>query len=165
MGAVARHSGKTEADRLREGEQILSDRINGMPVSQMMEKYSCSRQTIYNRIDQATKARVAPTVDAYRQQMNAAYEEQMEMALRHKAAALSLITMADAKGDPKALTAGMMEHARAFDMIARTREAQRKLNGLDLPVTANVNVTVTTPFDSAVDDLVAQLDERAPAAG
>lgn len=163
---LTRYNGKGEAERLAEAERILSDKINGMPVSQMMEKYGCSKQTIYNRIDAAVKARIQPTVDTYREQMNAAYEEQMEMALQHKAAARILIDQATVSEDSRALAQGMTEHARAFDMIARTREAQRKLNGLDMPVRADVHVTVSSPVDNEIEALVAQLgDRRASRAG
>lgn len=157
---TARSKGKDSKARLVEAEQILSDKINGMPVSQIMEKYSCSRQTVYNRIDAAVDARVTPTVDRYREMMNAAYEEQMVSCLRHKAAALVLIEQGTTAEDSKVLMQGMAEHARALDMIARTREAQRKLNGLDMPVRAEVTVTVTSPIDAEVEALAAQLKER-----
>lgn len=163
MTALITH-GKSEKDRLAEAERILSDKINGMPVSQIMEKYSCSKQTVYNRIDAAVDARVAPTVDRYREMMNAAYDEQMVSCQKHRSAAVTLIEQGATMEDPKILAQGMAEHARALELISRTREAQRKLNGLDMPVRADVHVTVTTPLDNSIEALVEQLD-HAPATG
>jgi hypothetical protein len=157
---TARSKGKDSKARLVEAEQILSDKINGMPVSQIMEKYSCSRQTVYNRIDAAVDARVTPTVDRYREMMNAAYEEQMVSVLRHKAAALVLIEQGTTAEDSKVLMQGMAEHARALEMIGRTREAQRKLNGLDMPARAEVSVVHHDAKDLELAEMVRQAKSR-----
>jgi hypothetical protein len=149
--------GKSEQDRLREGEEILSDRVNGMPVSQMMEKYGVSRQTIYNRIEQATMARVVPTVDKYREMMNAAYDEQVTRANQNIEGCLRLIEMVSIGTDPAAVERALAAHVRAVELLNRTREAQRKLNGLDLPQRVDVTVTVQDETDKAIADLNARL--------
>lgn len=149
--------GKSEADRLREAEQILSDRINGMPVSQMMEKYSCSRQTIYNRIDAAVAARIAPTVDKHREQMNAAYDEQVERIGRHLAAATVIIEQGTVANDMEMVERGMGHHLKGIEQLNRTREAQRRLNGLDLPTRVDVSVTVQDETERAMAALNEQL--------
>ena len=162
---MVKHGGKSDKDRLAEAEAILSDKINGMPVSQMMEKYGISKATVYRRIEDAVDARIAPTVDKYREQMNAAYDEQVVRANQNIAGCMSLIDMItrDPEAKPGDLAVAISAHARAIELLNRIREAQRKLNGLDMPVKADVTVTHVTPLDTEISDLVSQLD--APTAG
>jgi transposase len=154
------HNGKTEAERLAEGERILSDHINGMRASELISKYGVSKATLYRRIDRALADRVAPTVDAYREKMNAAYEEQIVRANQNIEGCLRLIEIVSAGTDVAAVERALGAHARAVELLNRTREAQRKLNGLDMPVRAEVTVTVTSPIDAEVEALAAQLKER-----
>lgn len=160
---TAAHSGKSEKQRLAEGEAILSDHVNGMPMSQILEKYEISSATAYRRIDAAIKARIAPTVDAYREQQNVILDQQVVRVNQHLAAAHTLMAKGEEASDLAAMERGMQHHLKAMELLTRVVERRAKLNGLDMPVTANLNVTVTTPFDTAVDGLVAALDERASA--
>lgn len=163
---TSRYDGKTEGDRLREGERILSDKINGTPISQIMEKYGLSKATVYRRIDQATEARLVPTVDRYREQMNAAYEEQVVRANQNIEGCLRLIEIVTAGTDVAAVERALAAHARAVELLNRTREAQRKLNGLDLPARVDVTVTVQDETERAISDLNARMERlRAPSAG
>lgn len=160
---TAAHSGMNEKDRLAQGEAILSDKINGMPMSAIMEKHGVSLSTAHRRIDRAVAARIAPTVDAYREQMNAAYDEQVERINRHLVAAMVMVEQATVAGDMDLMDRGMVHHLKAIEQLNRTREAQRRLNGLDAPVRTDVHLTVTTPLDASIESLVSQLD--APVAG
>jgi hypothetical protein len=163
---LTKHSGKTERDRLAEAEALLSDHINGMPISQLMGKYELSRATVYRRIDAAIDARIAPTVDRYREKMNAAYEEQIIRANQNIEGCLRLIEIVTAGTDVAAVERALAAHARAVELLNRTREAQRKLNGLDMPVRAEVTVTVQDETERAISDLNARMERlRAPSAG
>jgi DNA-binding Lrp family transcriptional regulator len=157
---TSRYDGKTEGDRLREGERILSDKINGTPISQIMEKYGLSKATVYRRIDQATEARIAPTVDAYREQMNAAYDEQVVRANQNIEGCLRLIEIVTAGADVAAVERALAAHARAIELLNRTREAQRKLNGLDMPARAEVSVVHHDAKDLELAEMVRQAKSR-----
>lgn len=151
---LMKSSGKSEKDRLAEGEAILSDRANGMPVSAMIEKYGLSKATIHRRIDQAIEARLAVTVDQYREQQNAILDEQMQRVQRHMDAAVTMIELGNATGDAALLDRGLQHHLRATGMLNNTLERRARLNGLDAPIKVEAQVTVTSPIDTAVEELV-----------
>lgn len=150
-------NGKAERDRLAEGEAILSDRANGMSSSALMEKYGISKATLSRRIHQALDARLAVTVDQYREEQNALLDEQMQRLQRHMAAAATMIELGNNTGDAALIDRGLQHHLKTIEALNRTMERRARLNGLDAPVKVDAQVTVTTPVDAAVDDLARQL--------
>jgi transcriptional regulator with XRE-family HTH domain len=161
--------GKSEADRLREGEAILADYNRGIRQSDLAEKYGLSQQTVSRRLYQAIHARLAPTVDQYREAQNALLDDLMGMLERQYAAAEEMLRQAEIKSDGVMFDKALAHYSKAIDAFYRHVERRARLNGLDAPVKAEVTMTVTTPFDTAVAGLVAQLDEAekadAPEAG
>ena len=150
---TAKHSGKTEADRLREAEELLSKYANGVPVSQLVAETGLSKPTVHRRINAAIKARIAVTVDAYRESVNAVYDEQMVNANRHITAALQWFENATLTGDQTGVEKALNHHLRGMEMLIRITEHRRKLNGLDAPVKAEVTVNVQDETDRAIKDL------------
>ena len=67
--------------QLAEAEQMLADYLGGMRQSQLIEKYSVSRPTVQHRRNAALDARIAPTVDQYRDNQNAHLDELMGPAV------------------------------------------------------------------------------------
>lgn len=60
-------NGRTEQERLREGEQILRLRNASVPVSEMMERFGLSQVTLYRRIQQALDERLSQSTEQYRE--------------------------------------------------------------------------------------------------
>ena len=71
-------NGKTDRDRIAEGEAILRDRVHGMSQSALMEKYGVPRTTLHRRINDALSARLALTVDQYREEQTALLDDLAE---------------------------------------------------------------------------------------
>lgn len=157
---TAAHSGKNENQRLAEGEAILSDHVNGMPASALCEKYHVSKATLYRRIDTAIKERLAPTVDAYREQQNAILDEQVARVNQHLAAANVMMAKGEEVSDLGVMERGMAHHLKAMEMLTRIVERRAKLNGLDAPVTANVHITVSSPVDDEIEALTSAMRAR-----
>lgn len=150
--------GKTPRDRLLQAEAILSDKVNGMPVSAIMEKYDISQPTVYRRIQQAIDYRIPENVDQLREEQNAILDELMVDMAKHREAADALIQLGITHEDIAVIDRGMAQRAKAVEMKIRIADRRAKLNGLDAPVKVDANVTVTTPLDTAINDLVNQLD-------
>lgn len=155
---VEQHSGRSEKDRLVQGEQILSDKANGMRISAIMEKYGLSRPTIHRRINQAIQARLALTVDQYREEQNSILDEQMQRLQRHMDAAVTMIELGNTTGDSDLIDRGLQHHLKATAVLQNTLERRARLNGLDAPVRIDAVVSLTTPVDEAVTALVRELD-------
>ena len=158
--AVARrNNGKSARDRLVEGEQILARYNNGAKVSQLMEEFGLSHGTVHNRITEALKARIAPTVDEYRAAQDALLDDQMTKIEEQIDAARQLLALGVEQKDASVIAAGMNQRLRAIEVRTKIAERRARLWGLDAPVKAEVQVTVSTPIDLAVDELAKQLQD------
>ena len=153
-----RYHGKGPKERLAEGEAMLKDRSYGASVSELCAKYGVSPATLYRRLDDALKARIAPTVDAYRETQNALLDDVLQRWERQRDAAGEMVSAGTTAEDWGLVERGMKLHAEALNGITRTSERRSRLNGLDAPVKADVTVTHTTPVDAAVEALVAQVE-------
>ena len=153
-----RYNGKGPKERLAEGEAILADWSAGMRLSQLIEKYGLSEATILRRRDAALAARLASTVDQYRERENVTLDETMARWIRQRDAAGEMVEAGTLAQDWQLVERGMRLHAEALNGIIRTSERRSRLNGLDAPVKADVTVTHTTPVDAAVEALVAQVE-------
>jgi hypothetical protein len=153
--------GKGPQDRLAEGEAILRDRALGMQASEMCAKYGISRATLYRRLDDAVKARIAPTVDAYREQQNALLDDLMSKWAQQCDAGEVLIANGTVEENMTRVEQGVRIRAEALNGMLRVSERRAKLNGLDAPVKGEVTVTVTTPVDAAVAALAAEVEAAA----
>jgi hypothetical protein len=157
--SVARRwGGKDERDRLIEGEQILTAYSNGHPVSELAERWGYAPSTVHNRLKAAIAARIAPTVDEFRATQNAVLDAQMLRIEEQLDAAMRLVALGTEQKDASIIDRGMTQRLRAIETCLRIAERRARLNGLDAPVRAEVSVTVTTPVDTAVSGLLAEMD-------
>lgn len=150
-------------DRLREGERMLHDKAMGMTLVQLMDKYELSKPTVVKRLDEALAARIATTVDAYREQQNAVLDNMMQ---RHERS----LTLADRMlaAGAEASDLSMMERAtvlqnKALDGMTRVLERRAKLNGLDAPVQAVTQVVEVTQADLQLQAQIREAQARAQA--
>lgn len=151
-----------EAARISEGEAILRDRNRGVPASEMMSKYGISRATLYRRIDEAIAARIVPTVDAYREQQNAALDDLVRRWEQQLDTAEEFVRQGAVNESASAIERGMKMRAEALTGLLRVQERRSRLMGTDAPVRAEVTVTDATPN---IDARVAALAEEIKSMG
>lgn len=149
--------------RLAEAERVLADRNAGMPMSEMMTKHGLSRATIFRRIDEAIAARIVPTVDAYREQQNAALDDLMQRWETQVATADAMVETGIREESMTLVERGLTLRQGALQSILRVHERRARLMGVDAPVKVDATVTSTTPVDSAVAALVADIEQQASA--
>lgn len=152
------HHGKSQKGREAEAERILRDYVRGTPVRELCDIYELSRPTIHRRIDQAIKLRVAPTVDAHREQQNALLDDLMQRWSAQCDAADAIVAEGSRTESMSLVERGMTKRAEALNGMLRVVERRAKLNGLDAPTRVEATVEVTTPVDSAVAALAAELE-------
>ena len=143
--------------RLAEAEQILRERNRGATPGELMEKYGISKATLYRRLDEAIAARIAPTVDAYREQQNALLDDMLARWEQQMTAADELIVAASAKEDWTMFDRAVRMRETALNGILRVAERRAKLMGTDAPVKVDANVTVNTATDAAIEALAAEI--------
>ncbi len=159
VGAT-RH-GQTEKDKLAQAEQILVDRLHhGLRPSELMEKYGISKAVLYRRLDAAVHARIAPTVDAYREQQNAALDELVARWERQEKAGEAMIEAGVVAEEWGRVEKGMTMRAQALEAKLRILDRRAKLNGLDAPVKAEVTVTVNEGVDARIEALLDEMETR-----
>lgn len=158
--AFGRHQGRTARDRLAEGERMLVDRAHGMTLTQLAEKYQCHPNTVGKRLKSALDARLATTVDAYREQENAS----LDHLAQRQADALALVerSIADAleaKRFTEALS--LLERLeRVTNTMLRLQERRARLNGLDRPVQVDMTVTEVTEQDRELAEMIREAQAR-----
>lgn len=176
--AGRRNHGRTEHERLREGEQILRARNAGVPISELMEQTGLSKVSVYRRLNTALAARIALTVDEYR----AAQDEVLDNLMARHEQGLERVELifdqALSRQVPDVLT-GVMVPAPDFDLcermlnrrtqildsILRVAERRSKLHGLDRPAEVNVSVTEVTQQDQELAAMIRQAKAKAATAG
>lgn len=161
-GAVAVYPGQGNStggprDRLLEAETILRDSNRGMTPGQLMEKYGISKATLYRRLNTAVQARLAPTVDEYRERQNAHLDDMLARWEQQVAAADILIEQAQVTESWAMFDRGVKMRETALQGILRVAERRARLMGTDAPVKADVSVTVTSATDAAIEQLAAQI--------
>lgn len=157
-----RRDGKGPNDRLAEGEAMLRDRALGVQVSEMCTKYGVSRATLYRRLDDAVKARIAPTVDAYRESENRLLDDLMSRWQQQAEAADVMIGKGcEGEGNMSLVERGMQRREAALAGMLRVSERRSKLNGLDAPVKVDAQVTVRSGLDARIDEMLAEMDRTA----
>lgn len=154
-------NGQGPRDRLAEGEEMLRDRALGLQVSELCAKYGVSRATLYRRLDDAVKARIAPTVDAYRESENRLLDDLMSRWQKSAAAAAVMIEAGTREENMSLVERGMARNEAALMGMLRVHERRSRLNGLDAPVKTDVHLTVSTPIDDAVAALAAEVEAAA----
>jgi hypothetical protein len=153
--------GKSAKDRLIEGEEILRLKSLGHQVSELCDRFDISEATLYRRLDAAVKARIAPTVDAYREEQNRLLDDLMSKWSAQCDAGEVLVAHGATTEDMALVERGAKMRGDALNGMLRVSERRAKLNGLDAPVRAEVSVTVTTPVDAAVAALAAEVEQVA----
>jgi hypothetical protein len=157
---TSRRDGKGPNDRLAEGEAMLRDRALGVQVSEMCAKYGVSRATLYRRLDEAVKARIAPTVDAYRESENRLLDDLMSRWQQNAEAADVLISKGcEGEGNMSLVERGMARREAALAGMLRVSERRSKLNGLDAPVKVDAHVTVTGALDARIDEMLREMEQ------
>jgi len=155
--------GKTARDRLVEGEAMLRDRTFGMTLSALMAKYGYSKPTVIKRLDTAIAARITTTVDASRHQQNDAIALAMTKLGETLEAAEIMIQIAT---ETRSI-AGIERAASLRLQTLRTMEVylarRAKLNGLDAPSRVEGHLTIVTPIDQSIEDLIRESEELANA--
>ena len=155
-----RYDGKTEADRLAEGERMLLDRAHGMTQSAIMAKYGYSKVTVVARLQQALNARLATTVDAYREQQNAAIDHLMDRHADALEYANRLIAKALEDGNLAMAERGLDRLDKVTLTLLRLHERRAKLNGLDKPVEVEVTVNEVTEQDRELAEMIREAQAR-----
>jgi hypothetical protein len=150
--------GKGSKERLLEGEELLRLKALGWQASALCEKFNVSRATLYRRLDDAVKARLAPTVDAYREEQNRLLDDLMGKWSAQCDAGEVLVAHGATTEDMALVERGAKMRGDALNGMLRVSERRAKLNGLDAPVRAEVSVSVTTPVDAAVAALAAEVE-------
>jgi hypothetical protein len=154
-----RYRGMDEHDRLVEGEKMLAMYNKGARLSELAKAFGYSGNTIRNRIDQATAARIAPTVDKYRMIQGEAIDTQLARVEEQLENVDRFLLLAVEQKDAALIEKGLAQRLHAIEARNRVLMMRAKLFGLDMPVKAEVSVVVTTPIDSAVDALMTQLQD------
>ena len=155
-----RYNGKTERDRLAEGERMLVDRAHGMTQSALAEKYGCSPKVVRDRLEQALGARIATTVDAYREQQNAS----LDHLSQRQADALELVERAigDAlRRRNLSMALSLLDKLEVITKsVLRLHERRAKLNGLDRPSEVQVTVHEVTQADQELAEMIREAQAR-----
>lgn len=152
--------GQSERDRLAEGERMLVDRAHGMTLTAIAEKYNVHHNTVGKRLKAALDARIATTVDAYREQQNAS----LDHLSQRQADALELVE----RSIGEALRTGRLDQAlglldrleRVTNMVLRIQERRARLNGLDRPQQMDVTVTEVTEQDRELAEMIREAQAR-----
>lgn len=151
----------SERDKLAQGEAILKDRSYGMSQVELMDKYGLSRNTIKSRIDKAIAARIATTVDHYREQQNTVLDDlvtrqgyALEMAQR-------MLNLALAQRDLAGIERALGVQGQASERLLKLLERRAKLNGLDRPVQVDLTVTETTQQDQELAAMIREAKAKA----
>jgi hypothetical protein len=155
---AARRGGKSKNDRLAEGEAMLRDRALGVQVSDLCAKYDVSPATLYRRLDDAVKARIAPTVDAYREEQNRLLDDLMSRWQQQSDAADAMVQAGLIEESMGLVERGMARRSEALNGMLRVSERRSKMNGLDAPVKVDAHVTVSGALDQRIDEMLAEME-------
>jgi hypothetical protein len=122
---------------------MLLDRALGMTQSQLMAKYEYSKRTVQARLNDALQARLATTVDAYREQQNAALDEITAKWVDQVEQAEGMINRGAAAKSDSLVERGHKLRSDALNGLTRVGERRAKLNGLDAPIRTEAEIHVT----------------------
>jgi len=121
---------------------MLADRNAGMRISQLADKYRISTTTVERRLHDAIHARLALTVDAYRESQNALLDETAAQIQRNMDAADEMVRLGITHENAGWVDRGLNQRAKAIDAIVRLAERRARLNGLDAPIQVTQTVTM-----------------------
>lgn len=172
-----RNHGRTEQERIREGEQILRARNAGVEISELMAQTGLSRVSVYRRLNQALDARLSLTVDEYR----AAQDEVLDNLMARHEQGLERVELIFDRALSRQVPderSGVMVSAPDFDLaermlfrrtqildsILRVAERRARLHGLDRPAEVNVQVTEVTQADQELAAMIRQAKAQAASA-
>lgn len=139
---------------------MLVDRAHGMTQSALAEKYGLSVSTVALRLEHALQARLATTVDAYREQQNAS----LDHLSQRQADALELVERAIGDALRKGSLASALVLLDKLETITksvlRLHERRAKLNGLDRPSEVQVTVHEVTQQDQELAEMIREAQAR-----
>jgi hypothetical protein len=140
---------------------MLLDRSFGMTLSQLMIKYEYSKPTVIKRLDEALQARLATTVDDYREQQNAALDEITAKWIDQVEQAEAMINRGALAKSDSLVERGSKLRSDALNGLTRVGERRAKLNGLDAPTRIDSTIRIVTPVDEAIENLVRESEAMA----
>jgi hypothetical protein len=140
---------------------MLLDRAHGMQLSALAAKYGVSAKTVAGRLQQALDARLATTVDAYREQQNAAIDHLMDRHAEALEFANRLIGEALRTGNLTMADRGLDRLTVVTGTLLRLHERRARLNGLDRPVEVQVTVNEVTEQDRELAELIREAKAKA----
>lgn len=139
IGATSkRYDGKGRDDRRSLGEVILAKRNRGEKMYGIAAELNISEPTARAYMKLALDARIPPTVDEYRRQMNDQLDTREAMMIQ-QIDALDAMLMSPDLTQTLALNI-LAERRQTVATLARLDERRAKLNGTDSPVRADVTV-------------------------
>jgi hypothetical protein len=150
----ARYQGRTDRDRLIEGEAMLRDRTMGLTLVQLMDKYGYSKPTVIKRLDTAIKARIPETVDAYRAQINEAIDLAMSRLGRMVEMGEQIIEHGRATKDVAMMERGQTMIANALKTMSGYLDRRAKLNGTDAPLKTEATIHQVTREDLEMEEMI-----------
>jgi len=168
--AVGTYQGRTSRDRLREGEMILRDKNAGATTTQLMDRYGISQATVFRRLKEALDARLAITVDEYREAQDEVLDNLMA---RHETSLLqldSLITQAAGRTPTGGVHSDetleriqklILQKTKVYDSILQVQNRRARLHGTDRPQQVDVTVTQTDQRDLELQELIREARAKA----
>lgn len=156
-----RNWGKTDRERLIEGEAMLRDKTMGLTLVQLMDKYGYSRQTVVTRLDMAIKARIPDTVDTYRAQINEAIDLAMSRLGRSIEMGESIIEHGRAQQDVAMMERGQTMITNALRTMAGYLDRRAKLNGTDAPLKTESTIHQVTQADLSLQEMIREARAKA----
>lgn len=171
-----RQWGKSEQQRLREGEQILRARNAGVTISELMAQTGMSQASVYRRLQKALSERLAETVDEYRaaqdevlDNLMARHEEGLDRVERifdHALGRTETVNGVEVNAPDFDTCERMLnQRTKILDSILRVAERRARLHGLDRPAEVNVSVTEVTQQDAELAAMIRQAKAKAHDAG
>lgn len=157
--AKIRVARQTEAEKRAQGERILDARNRGDQMHTIAAREGIAERTAYRRMDDAVNARVFPTVDEYRRQQDIALDLELRRSDETLAAANAMLSSDEVSTDTILKALELRQKVSATRI--RVMERRAKLMGLDAPIKAEVQATVTVEAESLdVMELIRQAQAR-----
>lgn len=160
IGATSkRHSGRGSDDRRSLGEAILARRNRGEKMYEIVAELKISENTALAYMKLALDARIPPTVDEYRRQMNDQLDERAKMLQQQIDALDGMLNLPDVTAT-MALSV-LAERRQTVATLVRLDERRAKLNGTDAPVRSDVTVTMQDGEDAELQEMIREQKARA----
>lgn len=160
IGTKGRHKGRGPDDRRSLGEQILARRNKGETMYAISAELGLSESTAYRFMKLALDARLVPTVDEFRRQMNDRLDATQQEVDKNLQIADALATQAYEAGNLSAIERALTIRQNALALQVRIDERRAKLNGLDAPIQVEATVEHVDPREAELAEMIRQMKAR-----